>query len=157
MEVEEEEEERRLLIRNAWSGPPSWAPSWSRLWGLLDRIGGLLCRPGAVWGCLGGLLCRLGAFLGRLGALLHPLPLPSRFRRFWGTFSIGLPGSIPGIAPTSLYKKLTFTGLNARLSEGARGGLTRPLEGPRGGGGGGGRDDDDDDDDDDDASPEEPS
>ena len=65
------------------SGTPVWAPSWSRLGGLLGRLGGLLGRLGSwgpfgpSWGRLGGLLGSwflvlgfLGSswFLGRLGA-----------------------------------------------------------------------------------------
>ena len=42
-----------------------WAPSWSRLGGLLGRIGGLLGRLGALLGRLGALLGASWAVLGR--------------------------------------------------------------------------------------------
>ena len=58
---------------------PVWAPSWSRLGGLLGRLGGLLGRLGALLGRLGARRNRGGNHILEMGQNMLPAKAPVRF------------------------------------------------------------------------------
>ena len=78
-------------------GSPVWAPSWSRLGGLLGRLGGLLGRLGA----------RLGRLVALLGASWGPLG------QFW---SVEKPKTRPPPNLQKLYFSFSFSGLSILIS-----------------------------------------